>query len=87
MTGLPIINPTPYAPGSAVHAFAVTSATAFPTTPTRYVWVGTAQTAFTPVMTGDATGFNWGAIPAGTMLEISVTEITATPGTGIVGLY
>jgi hypothetical protein len=38
-------------------------------------------------MTGDAVAVPWGAIPAGTWLEISVTEITATPGTGIIGLY
>jgi hypothetical protein len=88
MAGLPFIPPTPYAPGPAVHAFAITPGTAFTTTPTRYVFVGTAQTDFTVLMTGDTDAVNFGSVAAGTVLEISITEVTASTGGGqIVGLY
>jgi hypothetical protein len=93
MPGLPFIPPTPYAPGPAVHAFAITAGTAFPTTPTRYVFVGTALSAFTVLMTGDTVAVPFGAVNAGTKLEISITEVAvATPVTSgaaviIAGLF
>lgn len=53
--------------------------------PTKAVWVGTAQTAFTVTdHMGNST--NFGVVNAGTQIDISIVEATTMAGT-VVGLY
>lgn len=88
MAGIPSVPPPPYAPGPAVHAFAITpGSTVFPV-PTRFVWVGGAGN-LEVLMTGDTVPVTLTGVLAGTMLEISVTQVLAasTTATTITGLY
>jgi hypothetical protein len=90
MAGIPFLPTPPYAPGPAVHGFAITPAplgeTIF-TTPTRFLWVGVSG-ALEVVLTGDAAPVTLLAAPVG-LLEISVVQVvsTGTTATNIIGLY
>lgn len=79
----------PIAPGPAVHGFAVTTSdTSVYTTPTRKVWVGGAGN-LAVLMNGDGSPVTLMAVPAGTMLELSVVKVMATntTATNIVGFF
>lgn len=89
MAGLPVVPPPPYAPGPAVHGFAITpSNTTTFTTPTRAVWVGGAGN-IEVLLTGDTVPVTLSGVAAGTSLDISVTQVltTNTTATLIVGLF
>lgn len=79
---------TPIPAGPAVRAFAITKSDATVLTPTRYVWVGGVGD-LAVLMNGDTVAVTLAAVPAGTMLPISVTKVmsTNTSATNIVGLY
>lgn len=78
-------------PGSAIHGFAVTKSdsTVFATA-TRYLYVGGAGN-IAVLMAGDVSPNSviFTAVPVGTMLPISVTQVlsTGTTATNILGLY
>lgn len=79
----------PLAPGAAISAFVITKSdsTVF-TTPTRQIWVGgTGDLAV--LMNADTVSVILSAVPAGTMLSISVTKVlsTGTTATLIVGMF
>lgn len=79
----------PLAPGAAVSAFAVTpsDSTVF-AIPTRQIWVGGAGN-LAVLMNADTVSVVLSAVPAGTMLPVSVTKIlsTGTTATLIVGMF
>ncbi len=88
MALFPTITP-PYAPGPAVHAFAVTpSDTTVFNTPTRCLWVGGVGNVAV-LMAGDSSPVTLINVGAGTELSVSVTKVmsTNTTATNIVALY
>ena len=79
---------SPLAPGPSGNAFAVvkSDSTVFPT-PTRSLWIGgTGDVVVT--MNGGQGPITLTAVPAGVMLEISVSQVrAATTATNIVAFY
>ena len=85
---LPIpVSQTP--PGPGEHAFAITPEDATPLAQaTRYIYVGGAGD-LTVVMNGDTAPVTFKAVPVGTTLAISVSQVNATntTATHLLGIY
>lgn len=83
----PVVGAYNVPPGPSVSAFAITpnNSTVFP--PTRAIWVGGAGSVAV-MMNGDIASVVLAAVPAGTMLPVSVKQVlaTGTTATNIVGL-